>query len=102
MSGWRLFLISLGIPLLTSLTRSALQTLGGENLAAAFSPLGPNLMRWLLAIVFLPYEAYVNLDAIFTTLYRLVISHRYLLQWTTAAQTTQLFGICKHTAMLPG
>ncbi|HEX7568367.1 MAG TPA: glucoamylase family protein, partial [Anaerolineaceae bacterium] len=91
-----IILISLGIPLLTGMARSALQTLGGENLGAAFSPLGSNLIRWLLAIIFLPHEAYVNLDAIFTTLHRLVISHRDLLQWTTAAQTTQLFGLQAH------
>jgi cyclic beta-1,2-glucan synthetase len=91
-----IILISLGIPLLTSMARSALQTLGGENLGVAFSPLGSNLMRLLLAIVFLPYEAYVNLDAIFTTLHRLAISHRDLLQWTTAAQTTQLFDLQAH------
>ena len=89
-------LIALGIPLITSMARSALQTLGGENLGAAFSPLSTNLMRWLLAIVFLPYEAYISLDAIFTTLYRLAISHRDLLQWTTAAQSTQLFGLQAH------
>ena len=36
-----------------------------------------------------------RLDATFTTLYRLFISHRNLLQWTTAAQTTRLFGLDK-------
>ncbi|HSB66954.1 MAG TPA: glucoamylase family protein, partial [Anaerolineales bacterium] len=50
-------------------------------------------MRWLLAVVFLPYEAYNALDAILTTLYRLMISHHNLLQWTTAAQTAHLFGL---------
>lgn len=84
---------SLGIPLLTSMARSAMQSLGGENFRAAFSTAGSNLIRWLLAIIFLPYEAYANLDAVLTTLYRLVVSRRYLLQWTTAAQTTQLFGL---------
>ena len=44
-------------------------------------------------MVFLPYEAYNALDAILTTLYRLLISHHDLLQWTTAAQTARLFGL---------
>jgi len=44
-------------------------------------------------VAFLPYEAYVSLDAVLTTLYRLRISHRNLLQWTTAAQTAQVFGL---------
>ncbi len=86
-------LLSLGVPVLTSMARSALQTLGGENFILAFRPIRWSLFRWLLAIVFLPYEAYNALDAILTTLYRLVISHRNLLQWTTAAQTTRLFGL---------
>ena len=88
-----ILLLSLGIPLLTGMARSALQTLGGENFGAAFSPLGLNLMRWLLAVAFLPYEAYIALAAIFTTLYRLVFSRHNLLQWTTAAQTVRLFGM---------
>ena len=70
-----------------------MQTLGGESFGAAFHPMGWSLVRWLLAVAFLPYEAYNALDAILTTLYRLFISHRNLLQWTTAAQTAHLFGL---------
>jgi len=86
-------LLSFAIPLLTGLSRSALQILGGEKPGVALQPLGWNLLRWLLAIAFLPYEAYICIDAIFTTLYRLAISHRDLLQWTTAAQTARVFGL---------
>jgi cyclic beta-1,2-glucan synthetase len=91
-----IILLSLGIPLLMSMARSALQTLGGENIGAAFHPLSWNLVRWSLAVVFLPYEAYNALDAILTTLYRLLISHHDLLRWTTAAQTAHLFGLQAH------
>ena len=86
-------LLSLGIPLITSLARSTVQTLTGETIEFAFHPLKRTLLRWLLALAFLPYEAYNALDAILTTLYRLLISHRDLLQWTTAAQTAHLFGL---------
>ena len=86
-------LLSLGIPLLTGLARSALQILGGENSGVAFRPLGLNILRWLLAVAFLPYEAYVCLDAVFTSLYRLFVSHKNLLQWTTAAQTVRVFDL---------
>jgi cyclic beta-1,2-glucan synthetase len=85
-------LLSLGIPLLTGVARSALQILGGEYPGLALRPLGWNLMRWLLAVAFLPYEAYISIDAVLTTLYRLFISHHNLLQWTTAAQTARVFG----------
>jgi cyclic beta-1,2-glucan synthetase len=86
-------LLSLGIPVLTGVARSALQILGGEYPRIAFRVLGWNLIRWLLAVAFLPYEAYVSLDAIFTTIYRLFISRNNLLQWTTAAQTARVFGL---------
>jgi cyclic beta-1,2-glucan synthetase len=86
-------LLSLGIPLITSLARSTFQTLAGETIELAFQPLKRTLMRWLLALAFLPYEAYNALDAILTTLFRLLISRRDLLQWTTAAQTAHLFGL---------
>ena len=85
-------LLSLGIPLLTSLTRSALQILGGEVPGVALRPLGWNLIRCVLAVAFLPYEAYISIDAALTTLYRLWISHQDMLQWTTAAQTARVFG----------
>ena len=41
--------------------------------------------RWLLAIVFLLNDAAVALDAIACTLWRLFVSRRHLLEWTSAA-----------------
>lgn len=41
--------------------------------------------RWLLAIVYLPHEALLSLRAIGLTLWRLLITRRKLLEWTTAA-----------------
>ena len=97
-----IILLSLGIPVLTGMARSAIQTLGGESIGAAFHPMRWSFVRWSLAVAFLPYEAYNALDAILTTLYRLFISHRNLLQWTTAAQTARLFGlqVYRNTAWL--
>ncbi|OGN93955.1 MAG: hypothetical protein A2Z71_05070, partial [Chloroflexi bacterium RBG_13_50_21] len=95
-------LLSLGIPVLTSIARSAMQTMGGESFGVAFHPMRWSFVRWVLAVAFLPYEAYNALDAILTTLYRLFISHRNLLEWTTAAQTARLFGlqVYRNTAWL--
>ena len=86
-------LITLAIPLTTGLARSAIQILGGEYPVVALRPVGWNIVRWLLGIAFLPYEAYFSLDATLTTLYRMLISRRNLLQWTTAAQTAHVFGL---------
>lgn len=91
-----ILLLSLGIPLLTSMAHSTIQTLSGERFGPAFHPLRWNFIRWLLALAFLPYEAYNAMDAILTTVYRLLISHRDLLQWTTAAQTARIFGLQTH------
>ncbi len=88
-----IILITAGVPVLTGMARSTLQILGGERAGAALRPSGWNLLRGLLALAFLPYEAYIATDAVFTTLYRLFISHRNLLQWTTAAQTARVFGL---------
>jgi cyclic beta-1,2-glucan synthetase len=95
-------LLSLGIPVLTSMARGAIQTLGGERFNAVLLPLKWSFVRWILAVAFLPYETYNALDAILTTLYRLFISRRNLLQWTTAAQTAHLFGlqVYRNTAWL--
>ncbi len=41
----------------------------------------------LLAAVFLPHQAWVSVDAIVRTLWRLFVSHRRMLEWRTASQT---------------
>ncbi|WP_374615045.1 GH36-type glycosyl hydrolase domain-containing protein [Sphingorhabdus sp.] len=43
--------------------------------------------RWALAVVYLPYEASVAIHAVCLTVWRLVVTKKYLLQWTSAAQT---------------
>ncbi len=86
-------LLSLGLPFFTNTAHSTAQILSGKPPAAAIRPLGYTVIRWLLAVAFLPYEAYISVDAILTTLYRLGVSRRNLLQWTSAAQTARLFGL---------
>jgi cyclic beta-1,2-glucan synthetase len=53
------------------------------------------LTRWALGIVFLPYEALLMLNAIGTTLVRLLVARKHLLQWTTAANAARSFGLNK-------
>ncbi len=43
--------------------------------------------RWALAIVFLVHDAAVAVDAIMRTCWRLCVSRRHLLEWTSAAHT---------------
>ena len=56
-----------------------------SNIATAF-------YRWVLWLVFLPYDSIIMVDAVLTTLVRIYISHKRLLQWQTSAHTIRLFG----------
>ena len=47
--------------------------------------IGRSLGQGFLTFVFLPYDAFVSLDAVARTLLRLVITHKRLLQWQTAS-----------------
>ena len=45
-----------------------------------------NTIQAVTSFLFLPHQALVSLDAIFRTLYRMFISRKKLLEWTTAVQ----------------
>ncbi|MFO8151162.1 MAG: glucoamylase family protein, partial [Trueperaceae bacterium] len=48
--------------------------------------------RWAVTVALLPYLALVTSDAIGRALYRVYVSRRGLLQWTTAAQSARTLG----------
>ncbi|MBC8569434.1 hypothetical protein H8709_01135 [Oscillospiraceae bacterium NSJ-54] len=50
---------------------------------------GERLMQALFALVMLPKQALVSLDACLRALYRRFLSHKNLLEWQTAAQSEQ-------------
>ncbi len=52
---------------------------------SAWRQLGDHAGRWLLAIVFMAHEAVHATDAIVRALWRVYVSQRRLLEWTTAA-----------------
>src|SRR5690606_17908955 len=45
--------------------------------------------QFVLALVFLPHQVWLSLDAIVRTLYRMYVSRQHLLEWATAAQVAQ-------------
>lgn len=53
---------------------------------------GGRLKHWLLSITLLPFESYIVLDAVGRTLFRLLVSRRRLLQWTSAAHVDRRLG----------
>ncbi len=61
-----------------------------NHLKNIFSELKIKLTQVTLSVIFLPHQAYTNLDAIIRTLYRLCISKKHLLEWTTAAETESM------------
>lgn len=48
-------------------------------------------VQFSLQFLFLPFQAYIMLDAIVRSVYRQFLSHRYLLEWETAADTEKRF-----------
>ena len=61
-----------------------------SHLFALVSDVGHAAAQTALLLAFLPHQAWLMLDAIGRTLYRLFVSRRHLLDWTTAAQSTSL------------
>jgi len=90
-----LVLLPLGLPIAAQTIWDVQHNFGHLKLKIIFEPARLPLTRWGLAIVFLPYEALLMLDAIITTLVRLLVARRNLLQWTTAANAARSFGLNK-------
>ncbi|HUO10628.1 MAG TPA: glucoamylase family protein [Phycisphaerae bacterium] len=57
------------------------------HLRAMGAPLFRSLAHVLSTIVFLPFDALVNIDAIARTLFRMLITRRHLLEWVTASDS---------------
>jgi cyclic beta-1,2-glucan synthetase len=55
-------------------------------------PVQQAALRALFGLIFLPHESLILIDAIATTLVRLTITRKRLLQWVTAAHTVSVFG----------
>ena len=66
-------------------TRSHFDALRADVVSAA--------SQTALLVVFLAHHAWLMADAIGRTLFRLVVSHRRLLEWITAAQSKQNSGL---------
>ncbi|MCK4692521.1 MAG: hypothetical protein KAT23_02765, partial [Anaerolineales bacterium] len=85
-------LLTLAVPFVTSFVMALVGGFGSKSLDGFIQSVRPVAIRWLLALVFLPHEALLIVDAIGATLVRLMITRKRLLQWTSAAHTVRLFG----------
>lgn len=79
------------VPFWTSLVNELVQRIRGNPWRNALRPLLNSGLRWILALVFLPYETLVTLGGIATTLTRLIVTRKHLLQWTTYSDTVRVF-----------
>ena len=56
----------------------------GQHLAASARTAGRRLVQAVFALTTLPYEAFYSLNAVLRTLWRMLISHKRLLQWNAS------------------
>ncbi|MDQ2691606.1 MAG: cellobiose phosphorylase, partial [Chloroflexota bacterium] len=90
---WMLFALSPYLaPLLLNLISEIRHSFSKQHSTRVTRPVRLSLLRSLFEIIFLPHEAFITFEAVSTTLVRLFITKRHLLQWVSAAHTVQLFG----------
>ena len=70
---------------LSDLARKPAEVPLGQHLAAVERAARRHVVQALLALAFLPYEAYFCLDAIVRTIGRMLITGRRLLEWNTSS-----------------
>ena len=74
------------IALLIDAVRPPLDKSWRSYYAAVGSDLVTSAAQLLLAVAFLPHQAWISLDGIARTVWRMTVSHRYLLEWQSAWQ----------------
>ena len=99
-----LFFIEL-LPVIYSLLMKIMGRTGGSVVMSVKSS-AMDFLRPLLNILFLPFEAWVATDAAIRSIYRMVVSKKRLLEWTTAADAERgkpdsAMGYWKYMAALP-
>ncbi|MBC2579722.1 GH36-type glycosyl hydrolase domain-containing protein [Clostridium sp. DJ247] len=77
--------IALLCPIFFDVSEIVVSPIRGISLSGKISSWKIAVEQFFLIFCFLPYQAYLMLDAIVRTLYRLFISKKHLLQWQTAA-----------------
>ncbi|MGA2028404.1 MAG: glucoamylase family protein, partial [Syntrophobacteraceae bacterium] len=112
-SAWFWTLSVVGIILIPSLVTPALNVLQkqgdvtlGQHLAGAVRSAVRHLGQAVFTLVCLPYEAFFSLDAIVRTAWRLLVTHRRLLEWNPSSgpdhtNRADLAGSCRAMWIAP-
>ena len=90
---WMIFALSpYLISIITNIIAEVHHFFSKRSSITATHPVRLATLRSLFEIIFLPHESLIILDAITTTLFRMYIQHKKLLEWVTAAHTVKVFG----------
>ncbi len=112
-SAWFWTLAVIGIILIPPLIASILDlfrkpddVLLSQHLAAALRSTGGRFAQSVLTLACLPYEAYFSLDAIIRTNWRILVTHKQLLEWTSSGSSdrddrTSLAACCQAMWIAP-
>jgi cyclic beta-1,2-glucan synthetase len=79
--------LTLAVPVLTGLVLGVVQAVGGSPWRQVYRAFETGFVRWVLALTFILYETLLTLGSIATTLVRLFVTRKHLLQWTSYAET---------------
>lgn len=63
-----------------------------KNFFITINGISASFYRCVMALILLPYKSVLLTEAIFVTLYRMIISKKHLLEWVTAADAEKLLG----------
>lgn len=77
------------LSILASLTRKPTDLPWSLHLASLARSVGRQLSQILITLVFIPYDAFISLDAIGRTLLRLLVTRKRLLEWHTSSDSEQ-------------
>ena len=99
-------LLALGQDLFAGLAQGCLRRESGKvrlrRHTRLLTGVGGAILRCFLRLWLLPFEAWVSLTAILTALWRMLFSHRRLLQWQTFAEVKSSAALSEHVrAMWP-
>ena len=85
-----ILIINAVIPFILELINNVILKREGEQKQKTFTPkisgIKGSISRGVITLGCLPYKAYISIKAIIITLYRICISHKHLLEWTTSEE----------------
>ncbi len=106
-AAWLWTAVVLGVLLVPSVVASLSDLAGkptevtlGQHLAAAQRATLRHVVQALLALAFLPYEAFFCLDAVVRTVGRMLITKRRLLEWSASSEVARALEHCDRTDLL--